>query len=311
MFNAKRSLTITISDVRGSKSYNISQALKKAFRYFIIFIILTIGTSFFLIKYLYIHIDEINAKKADIVYKLESLQTINNDLHKDIKTRKEELVSLNDKIEDVEKIIGLRTTNDNELYSKRVNLALITVIEKKYMLFMIPNGWPLVNKGITSRYGWRDHVILKKKDFHTGIDLRAKMRTKIKSPADGVVRYAGYNTKGYGYMMIVSHAFGFETLYAHLDKLKAKVGDVVLKGDVLALSGNSGLSSGPHLHYEIRYAQKTLNPIRFLRWGMKNYNSIFEKEKKVKWHSLINLIKKEMKIFKQVSSQKKQLSKGI
>ena len=74
-----------------------------------------------------------------------------------------------------------------------------------------------------------------------------------------------------------------------------KTGDIGKKGDVIALSGNSGRSSGPHLHYEVRYARKVLDPKYFLKWNMKSYESIFEKQRRVKWESLVSLINEQKK----------------
>ena len=91
-------------------------------------------------------------------------------------------------------------------------------------------------------------------------------------------------------MIIISHNFGFETLFAHMRFTHVKVGDVVKKGQLIAKSGNSGLSSGPHLHYEVRYASKVLNPKNFIAWNMKKYEEIFEKQRRVPWEFLVKMI---------------------
>ena len=297
---SKDTLTITISDVNGSKSYTIAQVFKKYALYFGMTVSVILIISVILIKMLYSEVNDLNVKKDRLKADFDALKEQNIGLTEDIAIRQQELDSLNEKIEDVEAIIGIdNTDNDNSL--ERVDIAKVTLIEKKYLLSIIPNGYPIANRGVTNNYGWRMHPVLKKRNFHSGIDLKASMRTKIYAPANGIIKYAGYNNKGYGYMIIISHNFGFETLYAHLYKVKVKVGDVINKKQFIGLTGNSGLSSGPHLHYEVRYAQRVLNPTYFLKWNMKNYEKIFQKEKKVKWQSLIDLMRLQMRILQQQS----------
>ncbi len=84
--------------------------------------------------------------------------------------------------------------------------------------------------------------------------------------------------------------------YAHLHKFKAKSGQFVSKGDVLATCGNSGTSTGPHLHYEIRFLGRTLNPQYFIDWSPENFDYVFEKEKKVQWAPLIELVSSVVKL---------------
>ena len=178
-------------------------------------------------------------------------------------------------------------------------------IDKKFMLQNIPNGYPIKYIGISSKFGWRKHPILHKKEFHTGLDLRAKMNTPVYATADGIVEFAKYHKRsGFGKLLIIDHNFGFKTLFGHLNKIVVKNGDFVHKGELVAYTGNSGLSSGPHLHYEIRYIGVVLNPIYFLKWNLKNYNYIFKKEKKVKWQSLIKAMNNQKQLIQQQLSQK-------
>lgn len=126
------------------------------------------------------------------------------------------------------------------------------------------------------------------------------MRTEIFATADGVVSYVEPNDRGgFGRVIKIMHGYGFQTLYAHLNKTKVKIGQVVKKGDLIGLSGNSGNSSGPHLHYEMRYGTKVLNPRDFIFWDIKNYESIFKKQRRIPWESLVNLISEHNKIVRQ------------
>ena len=120
--------------------------------------------------------------------------------------------------------------------------------------FLMPTSGEVVSK-----YGYRTHPITKKYTMHNGIDIAAKKGSDIYASFDGTVTSAGYSDS-YGYYVIVSHSKNVETLYAHSSKLKVKKGDTVKKGDVIALVGSTGWSTGPHLHFEIRVGGYRINP---------------------------------------------------
>ncbi len=118
----------------------------------------------------------------------------------------------------------------------------------------IPSICP-IKKGkykVSSGYGMKIHPIYKRKKLHTGIDLKAKQGTEVLASADGKVNFAGEKKGGYGTAVMISHGKIYTTVYAHLSKVNAKVGDIVKKGDVIGYVGNTGRSTAPHLHYEIR-----------------------------------------------------------
>lgn len=211
-----------------------------------------------------------------------------------IAQREQEFQEIADKVQNIEGLIGLdpREEEGTSLL-ERLDLANLTATQKRAMLDNIPSGFPvsLAGGGMSSGFGSRTHPTLKRPEFHTGADIRARMRTPVKATADGVVHMTGNlkNKTGYGIMVIVNHNFGFGTAYAHLHEPLVKPGDFVKKGDVIALSGNSGLSSGPHVHYEVRFLDQIVDPVPFLNWSMENYEVVF-KEHRVKWPSLVNLI---------------------
>ena len=128
----------------------------------------------------------------------------------------------------------------------------------------IPSLNPIQVSRITSWFGKRIHPKLGYSRIHSGIDLRANVGTKVVATAEGTVTFAGYKS-GYGYTVIINHGYGYETLYAHNSKLVAKVGDKVKRGELISYSGNSGTSTGPHLHYEVRVDGKPVNPAWFLK----------------------------------------------
>lgn len=116
-----------------------------------------------------------------------------------------------------------------------------------------------------SGWGMRDHPILLYKRMHNGMDFRADVGTPVYSTADGVIKYAGLRGN-LGRIIVVDHGYGYETLYAHLSSNAEGIrkGSKVTRGDLIALSGNSGLTQGPHLHYEIHFNRKSVDPINYL-----------------------------------------------
>lgn len=118
--------------------------------------------------------------------------------------------------------------------------------------------WPLARNRVTSHFGDRGN------DHHDGIDLRASIGTPVFAAAEGVVVYAGARIRGYGKMIVLKHASGLSTVYAHNSKLVVSEGGRVRRGQKIALSGNSGRSSGPHVHFEIRRGTKAINPVALL-----------------------------------------------
>lgn len=111
-------------------------------------------------------------------------------------------------------------------------------------------------------FGMRRHPILGIRKFHSGLDINCNWGTPVHSPGDGKV-IAVERQSGFGLVVEIDHGFGYLTIYAHLSKALVKRGDLVTRGQVIAKSGNSGLSSGPHLHYEIHHNGKALDPTDF------------------------------------------------
>jgi len=126
----------------------------------------------------------------------------------------------------------------------------------------IPAIVPTKGDYIGSRFGVRTHPILKIRKMHTGIDFVANTGTPVYATGKGKVVFVGRNG-GYGLEIRIDHGFGYRTLYAHLSKVLVKRGQKVERGDLIAKSGNSGLTTGPHLHYEISHNGRKLNPSQF------------------------------------------------
>lgn len=119
---------------------------------------------------------------------------------------------------------------------------------------------PLENGRQSSGFGTRKNPFnSKRSQFHTGIDLACPIGSKVMAARDGIVTFVG-SKGGYGRLVVLAHEHGYSSLYGHLSKEKVKVGQRVSRGEVIALSGNTGLSTGPHLHFEVKRGNRAVNP---------------------------------------------------
>jgi len=289
--------TITINDDHGVRQFNLHQFAKKAIVYIIMFILfiglLAVGS----ILYLDNAVDEIEAKRLEVEKNYSKLKLKNDQLYKNIQdaqnaidAKKNELAEVSESLSEIETLIGLSKAEDMPL-QERIDITKLNSENMATIFQFIPNGSPIVYKGITSKFGTRIHPTLKRKEFHRGSDMKAKMNTPVYATADAIVEYAGNHKKsGYGRLVILQHNYGFRTLFGHLNKIVVKSGRYVKKGDLIAYTGNTGMSSGPHLHYEIKFLARAVNPYWFIKWNVANYKDIFQKEKKIPWQSLITTI---------------------
>jgi len=127
----------------------------------------------------------------------------------------------------------------------------------------LPLGRP-IEGSISSKFGNRIDPINKKKAFHEGIDIRGRRGDKIRATAAGVV-VKRFKNGGFGKYIEIDHGNGYRTVFAHLDAYLVKKGDSIERGQVIGLMGNSGRSTGTHLHYEIRLNKKPINPLKFMK----------------------------------------------
>ncbi|MFZ1689070.1 MAG: M23 family metallopeptidase [Flavobacteriales bacterium] len=139
-------------------------------------------------------------------------------------------------------------------------------VRKQDMLASIPAVQPISNKDLTmisSGFGMRLHPIHKIVKFHAGMDFTAPIGKEVYATGDGRVTYADYGTNGYGIHVIIDHGFDYQTLYGHLSELKVRPGQRVKRGDVIGLVGNTGLSAGPHVHYEVHKNGEPIDPANY------------------------------------------------
>jgi murein DD-endopeptidase MepM/ murein hydrolase activator NlpD len=159
---------------------------------------------------------------------------------------------------------------DIESLKKQVNETVESVsaiksfiAEQKDIYLATPIGWP-VHGVISSGFGLRVHPISGEVAGHTGVDIRIPTGTAVKATAPGIVSFSNW-TNGSGYIVVLEHGHGFSTAYAHNKENYVTVGQKVKKGATIALSGSTGASTGPHVHYEVWKNGKQVNPISYLK----------------------------------------------
>ena len=123
--------------------------------------------------------------------------------------------------------------------------------------------WPVVGK-INSPFGWRRHPVTRRRDFHTGVDIKSPRGRAIKASKAGRVEYSGW-MGGYGRVVVIRHGDGYSTLYAHCNSISVRKGQTISQGQTIASVGTSGRTTGPHLHFEIRNGKSPVNPLKLLR----------------------------------------------
>ena len=160
------------------------------------------------------------------------------------------------------------------LQSKSLDTIQKMAMERETMLASIPSIKPVREDklkkklNLLSGFGYRIHPIHKLRKMHAGIDFTAPYGTPIRTTGDGKVVRVERRRTGYGRNVMVDHGFGYVTLYAHMKDIHVKVGDEVIKGQQIGTVGNTGTSTAPHLHYEVRYKGKPVNPIHYCMDGL-------------------------------------------
>ena len=289
----KDKFIITLSDIHGSKQYTVSQFIKVILVWFIVGIILIFGIGAIVVSSLSSKVDGLKSEKIE--------------LKKEIDNKEETLKAMDEQLGEIKELIGIKDEKifkleeeeedrvEKEKKSLNTDGRELTDLEYRYLTRLVPNGKPLKFSRISTGFGFRIHPVTKRKQLHSALDLVANVGTEIVAPADGVVVYAG-KKKFYGNFLLIQHGLGFSTAYGHLHRLGVKSGDYVKKGDLVALSGNTGRSTGAHLHYEIRYLQKWVDPLYFIRWSREYYKTTMEKSSAVSWDGLLKSLREKIKI---------------
>lgn len=156
---------------------------------------------------------------------------------------------------------------DRQLYIQSQSFDEVVELCKEHddMLKCIPAIQPVSNKDLkktASGYGLRIDPIYKTTKFHEGMDFSANIGTPIYATGNGTVTKAGWQS-GYGKIVKINHGYGYETWYAHMNKIDVRVGQKVVRGEVIGEVGNTGKSTGPHLHYEVHVKGRVVNPVNY------------------------------------------------
>lgn len=164
-------------------------------------------------------------------------------------------------------LASLSTALDNllarsRLQKKSFNELIAHLEEKRYLRTRTPSIIP-VHGWFMSGFGYRLDPFTGRVKMHEGLDIAAPSGTPIIAPADGTVSLVG-ERHGFGLTIEINHGYGYTTLYAHCQRIKAKTGDNVKRGEVIAYVGNTGKSTGPHLHYEVHVSKVPVNPINYI-----------------------------------------------
>ena len=175
-----------------------------------------------------------------------------------------------------------------EIQSQSLSTIYDMALKKEEKLASIPSIKPIrIDKlkrklSHLSGYGIRIHPVHKVKKFHKGIDFTAPRGTEIQATGNGVVTRVENKKRGYGKNITIEHGFGYQTLYAHMETISINKGDIVVKGQSLGTVGSSGTSTAPHLHYEVRFNGKSVNPIDFCMDDLTplEYQELVEKAEK-------------------------------
>jgi len=137
---------------------------------------------------------------------------------------------------------------------------------KEKLLAAIPAIQPVSNKNlnrIASGFGYRIDPVYKVTKFHAGLDFTAPQGTPIYATADGTIKEAGFSSGGYGNNVVINHGYGYETLYGHMVRVKARTGQSIKRGEVIGYVGSTGKSTGPHCHYEVHRYGQPVDPIYY------------------------------------------------
>ncbi len=155
-----------------------------------------------------------------------------------------------------------RSIKESQLREQSVLDLWETLSQKQSLMNAIPNVRP-ARGWTTSRFGYRTSPFTGRPALHAGLDIAASPGSPVYAPADGIVTFAGYD-EGYGKLVAVDHGYGYSTRFGHNSQLYVQVGQRVSRWDIIASVGNTGRSTGPHLHYEVRFNGIPKNPANFI-----------------------------------------------
>ena len=316
----KNKSDITISAINGIPGFHLTKGhvtfMKGAL--FFIFIFMPILAAYFDLFYLKNEVKRFEVKEKILINQTDSLNSTVESLNIEKDTLQQDIIQRDSlishaslRLDQLEEYLEVNKNEEkqrelladsNDDFMQRLDSVTINSAVRSTFFNLIPNGFPVINARQSSKYGYRTHPITKKKRMHRGLDFAVKKGTPVYATADGVIEIARRSRGGSGNFLRIQHSYGFSSSFSHLKNFKVTKGEFVEKGQLIALSGDTGLSSGPHLHYEVRFIGRSLNPSHFVQWNIENFDAIFAKEEKVDWGFLVK------KVEQQISTQLQLLS---
>jgi murein DD-endopeptidase MepM/ murein hydrolase activator NlpD len=293
----KNRLCITLTHVKGSHQFGISKQNLKRLAFFSLFMLSVIVIYPLWLNYFN---DQLSAQntllernKQLLLQQTALLSEKHQQLSSEFQSQQEDLTlskhQLTTLLQQVSFEGGNVLANQERFQAISNQLAF-----RKMVLQLIPNGRPVNYDRVTSSFGSRFHPFYKKNYQHKGIDVHSFVGTEVVATADGMVSSIQNTPDGFGKLIKVSHGMGFVTYYGHLKRINVDRGQIVSKGETIGLSGNTGRSTGPHLHYEVRYGEKPLDPANFILWTLNNFESQLEKIQEIPWGSLMVSLQKRL-----------------
>lgn len=299
--------TVAVSSVTGTKFLNLSPQTIRRIKFSLLFALLVFGA---LVSVLVLQLNsavdsqrqtqQLSQKTQQLEQQLAAKEQQLQQQLQATEQLKEELVYVEQKLSGIETAMSL--PEEQLELRERADIAALSTAARHQMLQLIPSGKPVKVGYLSSKYGRRTHPVKKTWKMHRGIDYAVNIGTPIYAPADGVVELTRKSNQGSGNFLRLIHSFGFTSSYSHLKAFKVKPGEYVKKGDLIGLSGNTGLSTGYHLHYEIRMVGRSLDPLPFTQWEMNNFAAIFESNKDIEWDYLVNKIENRIATSHRLSS---------
>lgn len=298
----RQKLIITLTTARGSRQYTLNQIVGYLVGIFLVLSAISFFVSNLLLVKTHDNLQGLEQEKFSLqeqytealgtqrlyLENLAELGTLYTEVFYERGQLEEAKIRIDADLSEMESFLGVLTDlpANTEPVDRSAILKAATV-QRLFLLHSIPNGLPIKGTRMSSGFGTRVHPLTGARSQHNGLDFPAPRGTPVYATADGIIEKAGYDHgSGFGNLIIIQHNFGFKTYFAHLQKTQVKTSQYVHKGQLIGYSGNTGLSTGPHLHYEVRHLYTPIDPKPFVHWGLTNFESLFTSIEDITWESL-------------------------
>ncbi|MFC3848002.1 M23 family metallopeptidase [Helicobacter baculiformis] len=275
-------LVLTIIDESGSKQLRLSRNVKKYLVIVALIVLISVVGGGIGLGYLVKKLGRMTLEKSIVESNYQELYHKNNMLKQDVKQKSHEIALVTSQIKNLERILRVKKgdTLNAQVYS-HIDLKSLPLASKNLALALIPNGIPLATytrKTFTP-------PVPNRLQAHAGYDFDAPPNTPVYASASGIVDVVLLSKQGYGNLVRLEHAFGFSSIYAHLDRIVLKPHSFVQKGQLVGYSGNNKNARAQGLHYEIRFLGQVVDMPSYLSWSLKNFDTLFT-DSNINWKNL-------------------------